>query len=92
MTAITFDTLEFANQLKEAKVPDEQAQARALRKALGAALSDHAISAATKSDVASLRSDTDSEFALLRKDMEARFDMMQKEIDARFDLVNRSGG
>jgi len=62
MATVTFDTLEYANTLKEAAVPDEQAQAqaKALRRAFEVALSDRADELATKKDV-----------ELLRKDMEA---------------------
>jgi len=54
MSTITFDTLEFVNQLKAAKVPDEQAQAQA-----------QALDLATKGDIALVRKDME----MLRKDI-----------------------
>jgi len=62
MATVTFDTLEYANTLKEAAVPDEQAQAqaKALRHALEIALSDRAAELATKTDVELLRKDMDA--------------------------------
>jgi len=62
VATVTFDTLEYANTLKEAAVPDEQAeaQAKALRRAFEVALSERSDELATKHDV-----------NLLRKDMEA---------------------
>jgi len=71
--AITFDTLEYVNELKAADVPDAQAQAqaKAMRRVLDAALAEHAADAATKGDIALVRKDMAAEFALVRKDMEA---------------------
>jgi len=62
VATVTFDTLEYANTLKEAAVPDEQAeaQAKALRRAFEVALSERSDELATKHDI-----------NLLRKDMEA---------------------
>jgi len=54
--AITFDTLEYVNELKAADVPDRQAeaQAKAMRRVLDTALADHASALATKGDLREL--------------------------------------
>jgi len=65
----TFDTLAYVKRLKEADVPEKQAevQAEALREALKATLEEQSSALATKGDVASVK----NEVALVRKDMEA---------------------
>jgi len=65
----TFDTLAYVKRLKEADVPEKQAevQAEALREALKATLDEQSSALATKGDVASVK----NEVALVRKDMEA---------------------
>jgi len=59
--AITFDTLEYVNELKAADVPDAQAQAqaKAMRRVLDAALAEHAAELATKGDIALVRKDVE---------------------------------
>jgi len=54
--AVTFDTLEYVNELKAADVPDKQAeaQAKALRNVLDATLENHTSALATKADLARL--------------------------------------
>jgi len=82
MPAITFDTLEYVNHLKNANVPDDQAQAqaRALRRVLDTALTNHAEELATRADLhneaALIRKDLRNEVALIHKDME----MLRKDI------------
>jgi len=72
--SVTFDTLEFVNQLKAVDVPDAQAQvqARALRLALDASRAHDAERMATKEDLHKVHAD----IALVRKDME----MMRKDL------------
>jgi len=55
----SFDTLAYVKRLKEADVPEKQAeaQAEALRAALNAALDEHASTLATKGDIALVRKD-----------------------------------
>jgi len=55
----SFDTLAYVKRLKEADVPEKQAeaQAEALRVALNAALDEHASTLATKGDIALVRKD-----------------------------------
>jgi len=73
----TFDTLAYVKRLKEADVPEKQAevQAEALREALRATLDEQSSALATKGDV-----------ALVRKDVEA----VEQRLNARVDaLENR---
>jgi len=83
---ITFDTLEYVNKLKDADVPEKQAQAQAqaLRGVLDTALLDHASSLATKGDLHSeitlARKDLRSEIALVRSDMDVRFAKVDGEL------------
>ena len=60
MSTITFDTLKFANTLKEAGVPDRQAEAES--RALADAFAANSTELATKGDVR-------NEIELLRRDM-----------------------
>lgn len=53
MSAITFDTLKFADTLKAAGVPDKQAEAEA--RAVAAAIGE--VDVATKRDIEDLRKD-----------------------------------
>ncbi|MBI5329009.1 MAG: DUF1640 domain-containing protein [Betaproteobacteria bacterium] len=55
MTTITFDTLKFANRLKAAGVPAQQAEAEAEAEALADALSSSDI--ATRTDLIELKTD-----------------------------------
>ena len=64
MAAITFDTLKFANTLKEAGVPSAQAEAEAT--ALSEVLEINLKDLATKEDL-------HREIESLRRDMDARF-------------------
>jgi len=77
MATITFDTLKFANTLKEAGVPPAQAEAEAtaLSEVLGINLKD----LATKEDL-------HREIESLRRDMDARF------IQTEQRLVIKLGG
>jgi len=71
-TVIAFDTLDYANKLKAANVPAEQAelQARAIKEVLEKAL--YTAEIATKTDV-------QNETAFVRRDMEA----LEQRLDAR---------
>jgi len=68
----SFDTLEYVKRLKDADVPEKQAEAHA--QALNAALS--AQDKANKAGLRELEAKTDSKFDLLRKDIV----IMRKEI------------
>jgi hypothetical protein len=64
MSTITFDTLKFANTLKEAGVPDKQAEAES--RALADAFASTASELATKGDLNMLEVKFDAKFALLQ--------------------------
>jgi hypothetical protein len=64
MSIITFDTLKFANTLKEAGVPDKQAEAES--RALADAFASTAAELATKGDINMLELKFDAKFALLQ--------------------------
>jgi len=94
MKSIAFNPLEYFEELRAAKVSDEQAQAhaKALQKVLEAELANQVAHLASKSDLALVRKDmeagfaeTKAEFALVRKDMEAGF----AETKAEFALVRK---
>ncbi len=70
MSTITFDTLKFANTLKEAGVPDRQAEAES--RALADAFAANASELATKGDLRDLR----NEIALLSTKVDAKFDKL----------------
>jgi len=72
----TFDTLEYAKRLKDADIPEKQAEAhaQALRTALGAQ------DAANKENLRDLEADTDSKFERLRQDIRKDMDALRKEI------------
>ena len=67
MNTITFDTLKYANRLKKAGVPPEQAeeQASALSEAFEVNLKD----LATKGDLAELKKDLQLEIAPIKADI-----------------------
>lgn len=65
MSTIAFDTLKFADTLKQAGVPDKQAEAEA--RALADAFSSNASELATKGDLRDVR----SELELMRAEIRA---------------------
>lgn len=67
MTAVTFDTLKFANRLKSAGVPSAQAEAEA--EALAEVLAVNLQQVATKQDIALLRQEMESRFIQLEQRM-----------------------
>ena len=76
MSTVAFDTLAYANRLKEAGVPPEQAEAHVAAQA--DFLTQHILSeVATKDDLRTLKSD-------LKGEMDARFG----EVDLRFERVD----
>lgn len=64
MSTITFDTLKFANTLKEAGVPDRQAEAES--RALADAFASNSSELVTKGDLNLLEAKFDSKFTLLQ--------------------------
>ncbi len=83
MSTVAFDTLAYANRLKEAGVPPEQAEAHVAAQA--DFLTQHILSeVATKDDLRTLKAD-------LKSDMDARFGEVGEqlgEIDARFGEID----
>lgn len=67
MTTITFDTLKYANTLKEAGVPAAQAEAEA--KALSEVLEVNFKELATKDDLRAAKEELRHESELIRRDM-----------------------
>lgn len=68
MTSITFDTHKFVRKLKDAGIPENQAEA--FKEAQGEA------EFATKNDITAVRRDIDD----LRRDMDARFIQMEQRL------------
>ncbi len=77
MATITFDTLKFARRLKDAGVPEKQAEAEA--EALSEVFETNTGNLATKDDMALLRKD----LALLKKD----FDNLRAETASDLKLL-----
>lgn len=67
MTALTFDTLKYANRLKAAGIPAAYAEAEA--EALPEVFEINSKELATKADVNKLEGSVDNKFDLLRKDI-----------------------
>jgi hypothetical protein len=65
MSAITFDTLKFANRLKSAGVPDKQAEAEA--EALAEALEVNLKDLSTKADLLAAKVELQQEMRLLEQ-------------------------
>lgn len=66
---MTFDTLKFANTLKEAGVPDKQAEAEA--RAVADAFASNASELATKGDIARLEAASKADIARLENKIES---------------------
>jgi hypothetical protein len=79
MPAIAFDTLKFANKLKEAGVPDKQAEAQAAT--MAEALQVNLESLATKEQVDRQGADVRKEIELLRSDMNREIRLVRQEND-----------
>jgi len=77
MATMTFDTLEYVDQLKAAAVPEKQAkvQAQALRRVL----TEQSSALASKADVHEVKAD------VLR--LEAKIDLLEQRTQARFTLL-----
>jgi len=96
--AITFDTLEYVNELKAADVSDKQAQAqaKAMRRVLDAALAEQAralLQAASERAAAELDSKTERAVLKLEMRLESGLALIRKEIAlARRDTVIWLGG
>ena len=83
MSTVAFDTLAYANRLKEAGVPPEQAEAHVAAQA--DFLTQHILSeVATKDDLRTLKADLKSGMDERFGEVDARF----AEIDVRFEQVD----
>jgi len=90
MSALIFDTLKFANQLKTAGVPATHAEAEA--KALSEVLETNLSELATKTDLRGVETNLRHEIGDLRKDMNARFEktdsaFRQEMTNMKFELL-----
>lgn len=79
MTAVTFDTLKYANTLKEAGIPSAHAEAET--KALSEVLEVNLNGLATKEDITLIRKDMDA----MEQRLSARFDA--KIAESKAELV-----
>ena len=79
MTTITFDTLKFANILKDAGVPDKQAeaQARAQRASFAEAFD---AGVAMRADIARLDANIKADITRLDNKIDNRFDSITKDM------------
>ena len=77
MATIAFDTLRFSKRLKDAGVPDKQAEAEALAEVFEVNVKE----LATKDDIMHVRKD----FEVVRKDMDA----MEKRIDDKLTMLEQ---
>jgi len=95
LTLPSFDTLAYVKRLKDANIPEQQAEAQA--EALRTVLSTQDV--ASKEDLRKLAASTDSKFGLLRndvnllrKDMEKTIDLLRKDMNVqRKDIVIKLG-
>jgi hypothetical protein len=78
MSALTFDTLKFANQLKTASVPATHAEAEA--KALSEVFETNLSELATKEDLHREIGDVRHEISDLRKDIDAKLANLKFEL------------
>lgn len=69
MTALTFDTLAYAKRLRNAGIPEAQAEAQAT--ALADALKGSAVELATQADLREMELRLDARFTAVHRDIEA---------------------
>jgi len=89
MTTLTFDTLKFAIRLKNADVPEKQAQAQAeaLREVIGDTLVEQAKMQAAASARSMTELDTKTEAAITG--LKAEFKTEILKVDAKVDLLRK---
>jgi hypothetical protein len=85
MAAVTFDTLKFANRLKEAGVSPKQAEAEA--EVLAEALQVNLKDLATERDLLAVRDELKSELRDLDTRIRGRFDALEAKMEGRFLLL-----
>jgi hypothetical protein len=89
MAAVTFDTLKFANRLKQAGVPDQQAEAEA--EVLAEALQVNLKDLVTKEDLHAALNDLESRLGGRITDLDSRLrgriDALEAKMDGKFLLL-----
>jgi hypothetical protein len=83
MATATFDTLKYANTLKEAGVPDKQAEAQAT--VLAEALAVNFKELATKDDLTAAIGSLRAEIALVRPELQSDLRETEQRLNARID-------
>src|SRR4051794_22301296 len=90
MSVAAFDTLKFAKQLKQAGVPEQQAEAQAT--ALAEVLQSGIQDLATKNETTQIRQDLKTEIAQVRQDLKHESEsirqemkQMEQRLDAKID-------
>ena len=84
MPVATFDTLKFSKALREAGVPEKQADAEAV--VMAEVLSLNFREVATKDDLKATKDELKSELKTELKLLEERFDFKLKDLEQRFDF------
>ena len=79
MTAITFDTLKFANRLKQAGVPSAHAEADILEANLG--------ELATKADILDVKKELSSNMQHLEQKMSAQFIQLEQRMTIKLGTL-----
>ena len=79
MTTIIFDTLKFANTLKEAGVPDKQAEARAQRESFAEAFD---AGVAMRSDIARLDANIKADMISVKSELKSDIVRLENRIEA----------
>jgi hypothetical protein len=79
MTAITFDTLKFANRLKQAGVPSAYAEADILEANLG--------ELATKADILDVKKELSSNMQHLEQKMSAQFIQLEQRMTIKLGTL-----
>jgi hypothetical protein len=88
MGAVAFDTLKFANRLKDAGVPDKQAEAESL--ALAEVFEVNLRELATKDDLRSGLSELDAKIDKVAATLDAKIDKVAATLDAKIDKTSAS--
>src|SRR5438132_13302336 len=81
--AFAFDSLGYAKHLREAGVPQDQAEAHAeaARQFIMAEL-------VTRYDLDALRRELDTKIDVLRRDLEAKIDVLRRDLEAKIDTLS----
>jgi len=85
MTAITFDTLKYANTLEAAGFPRAQAEAQA--EALSGVLEVNLKELATKGDLLALQRATQGNFTLLKQEIDAKLIQLEQRMTIKLGAL-----